>query len=487
MKLAELLAGLKTEQIMGSRDGTVPAVEVSDVVIDSRKAAPGALFVCIPGAKADGHAYAGQAAERGAVALVVERPVHGISLPQILVKDSRDALARIAAAFHGNPARRLSIVGITGTNGKTTTTYLLKSIFEAAGEKVGLMGTIATMVGSEVLPQSLTTPDPMEFHGALRRMADAGCRRVVMEVSAHALALRKMAGVMFDAAIFTNLTQDHLDDFKTMENYSAAKKLLFTDEMTRAAVINTGDPAWKRMIEGFHGTVLTYGACGEAELCAADMDVRPDGCGFVMRHAGWSMPVELKLSGHFNIYNALGAAGAALLLGVPGESVKAGLERIEVMNGRMERVETGKGFTVLVDYAHTEDSIEQVLKAARVFARNRVIIVFGCGGDRDRTKRPKMGHVAAELADYIVVTSDNPRTEDPESIITMIEPGLAGTSKPWVRIADRYAAIGHAVREARPGDVVIIAGKGHETYQDVMGVKRHFDDREVAREWLMKI
>ncbi len=481
MKLARMLEGL-------SHEGKGPLdVEISDIVIDSRKVAPGALFVCIPGAKADGHAYAGQAVERGAAALLVERFIDGIDVPQARVADSREVLARLCAAYHGKPADQLSIVGVTGTNGKTTTTYLLKSIFEQNGEKVGLMGTIATMIGDEVLPQALTTPDPMDFHATLRQMVEAGCNRVVMEVSAHALALRKMAGVTFDVAVFTNLTQDHLDDFKTMENYSAAKKLLFTDGYTRKAVLNADDKAWAAMAEGFGGQSLLYGAGDTAGLCATDINVRPDGCSFTMNFQGWSMPLTLKLSGHFNIYNAMGAAGAALLLGVSKEAVKTGLERVETMNGRMERVETSRGFTVIVDYAHTPDSIENVLKAARVFTQNRVIIVFGCGGDRDRTKRPIMGRLAGELADYIVLTSDNPRTEEPESIIDMIEPGLQGCGRPWVRNADRHAAIGLAIGEAKPGDVVIIAGKGHETYQDMMGVKRHFDDREVAREWLSKL
>lgn len=482
MKLNEMMAWCKGFEARGSMD-----LEITDIIIDSRKVSSGALFVCIPGAKADGHAFAAQAQEKGAAALVVEHYVDGLALTQVKVPDSREALARLAAAFHGNPAEKLSIVGITGTNGKTTTTYMLKSIFECNGEKVGLMGTIATLVGDEVLPQTLTTPDPMEFHGALKHMADAGCLRVVMEVSAHALALRKMAGVVFDTAIFTNLTQDHLDDFKTMENYCAAKKLLFTPLMTRAAVLNADDKAYGYMAEGIEGRVLTYGTCGNASLCASDMNVRPDGASFTMCYNNWKMPIRLNLSGHFNIYNALGAAGAALQLGIGPEAIKAGLERIETMNGRMERVETGRDFTVIVDYAHTPDSIDNVLRAARVFAKGRIIIVFGCGGDRDRTKRPIMGRLAAEQADYIVLTSDNPRTEDPESIISMIEPGLIGSAKPYVRMSDRYAAIGHAIGQATGGDVVIIAGKGHETYQDVMGVKRHFDDREVAREWLGRL
>jgi UDP-N-acetylmuramoyl-L-alanyl-D-glutamate--2,6-diaminopimelate ligase len=482
MKLRNLVASCESIEARGKLD-----TNISNIVIDSRKAAPGVLFVCISGTKVDGHAFAGQAAEKGAAAFVVEHFVDGLDAPQVLVPDSRDAFARLSAAFHGNPAGGLSIVGVTGTNGKTTTTYMLKSIFEAAGEKVGLMGSIATMIGYEMMPQALTTPDPMDFHASLRQMLDAGCGRVVMEVSAHALDLRKMAGVVFDASIFTNLTQDHLDYFVTMENYGNAKKRLFTDEMSRAVVLNADDPACAFMAEGFRGETLTYGVGGTVALRAEDVEVRTDGTSFTMCGDGWRMPVRLSLLASFNVSNALGAAGAALLLGVPRETVREGLERVVLMNGRMERVETGGDFAVIVDYAHTPDSIQNVLNAAREFARNRVIIVFGCGGDRDRSKREIMGRLAGELADFIVLTSDNPRTEEPESIIDMIERGLKGRGKPYARNADRHAAIGLAISEARGGDVVVIAGKGHETYQEIMGVKRPFDDRKAAREWLDRL
>jgi UDP-N-acetylmuramoyl-L-alanyl-D-glutamate--2,6-diaminopimelate ligase len=419
--------------------------------------------------------------------LIVEHFLPQISLPQVQVADSREALARMAAAFYGNPADGMSIVGITGTNGKTTTTYLLKAIFEAAGEKVGLMGTIATMVGDEVLPQSLTTPDPMEFHSALRRMADAGCRRVVMEVSAHALALRKMAGVVFDVAIFSNLTQDHLDDFKTMENYRQAKALLFADGVTRAAVLNADDQGSALVAGGFHGPRLWYGLQEGADLRATQVDARTDGVSFTMNYQGRTLPVALGLSGHFNVSNALSAAGAALLLGVDIDTVIAGLNSVQRMNGRMERVENNRGFTVLVDYAHSEDSLENLLKAAKVFTKNRIIVVFGCGGDRDRTKRPHMGRIATSMADLSILTSDNPRTEDPRAIVEAIEGGAREGGKPYLKIVDREAAIEAAIKAARPGDVVLIAGKGHETYQDAMGVKRHFDDREVARKVLDRL
>ena len=482
MKLANLLGNCGFLEARGSLDA-----DITDIIIDSRKVTPGALYVCIPGTKVDGHAYASQAAEKGAAALVVERFLDDAAVPQVKVKDSREALAKLAAEFHGNPAQRVSLTGVTGTNGKTTTTYMLKSIFEAAGEKVGLMGTIATLVGDVSLPQMLTTPDPMELHGALKHMADEGCKRVVMEVSAHALALRKLAGVQFDTVVFTNLTQDHLDDFKTMERYRDAKKLLFTDEFARAAVLNGDDPNGNFMAVGFHGPVVFYGQSESASLRATDADVRPDGISFTIQHEGREMPVSMRLSGHFNIYNALGAAGAALLLGIPLDTIKRGLENIKVMNGRMERVENKQGFTVIVDYAHSPDSIENLLRAARVFTHNRVIIVFGCGGDRDRSKRPIMGRLAASLADYAVITSDNPRTEEPESIVDMIVSGAIEGDGLYIKIVDRQEAIGHAIQSARKGDVVLIAGKGHETYQDVMGVKRHFDDREVARAFLERL
>ncbi len=476
MKLNELFARCGCCEWRNAADP-----DITDITIDSRKIKPGALFVCIPGTKVDGHLYAAQAAAAGAAALVVERFVEDVNVPQARVADSREALACLAAAFHGFPGEGLSIIGVTGTNGKTTTTYLMKSIFEAAGEKVGLLGTIATLVGDEVLPQSLTTPDPMDFHAALRAMADAGCTRVVMEVSAHALALRKVAGIHFDAAIFTNLTQDHLDDFVTMERYRDAKRLLFADERSAVVVLNADDPAGLAMAEGFTGRRIAYGHGTEADLRCVQQEVRPDGSSFTLAWQGSEFPVELMLSGAFNVANAMGAAGAALAVGVPMAAVVEGLERVRTMNGRMERVETGRGFTVIVDYAHTPDSLENILRAARGFVAGRVLVVFGCGGDRDRTKRPIMGKLATSLADYAIVTSDNPRTEDPDAIIAMIEPGARQGGGAFECVTDRKAAIARAIAMAQPGDVVLIAGKGHETYQDVMGVKHHFDDREVAR------
>ncbi|MDD4797339.1 MAG: UDP-N-acetylmuramoyl-L-alanyl-D-glutamate--2,6-diaminopimelate ligase [Eubacteriales bacterium] len=474
MKLQKLILNSGYQCI----DGDAMA-EIGNISIDSRKVVPGDLYVCISGTKVDGHAFALNAVENGAAALAVERLIPDIDVPQVLFRDCRDGLARMAAAWYGNVAERMSIVGITGTNGKTTATYLLKKILEEAGHKVGLMGTIATIIGDEELPQSLTTPDPMEFHGALARMAQAGCTRVVMEVSAHALALRKMSGVVFDVAVFTNFTQDHLDDFKTMENYRAAKKLLFTDGMARSAVINADDATGRIMMNGFGGPALTYGIAQDCELKATNVQVAPGGISFHMVYQDTVTPVTLGLTARFNVYNALSAAGAALRLGVSPGVIARGLAKVTSMNGRMERVDTGLDFTTIVDYAHSPDSLENCLRAARPLADgHRVIVVFGCGGDRDRTKRSVMGRIAAQLSDYFVITSDNPRTEQPESIIDMIEAGVEGFDTPYARIADRAEAIKYALHKAQSGDIVLVAGKGHETYQDVMGVKKHFDDRE---------
>lgn len=478
MKLYQLIEGSGHQCIDGDS-----MVEIGGIAIDSRRVQPGELFVCISGTKIDGHGYALNALENGAVALAVERLIPGLEVPQVLYHDCREGLARLASAWYGHVADNMRIIGITGTNGKTSTTYLLKSILEEAGEKVGLMGTISTLIGDEELPQALTTPDPMEFHGTLKRMADAGCTQVVMEVSAHALALKKMCGVLFDTAAFTNFTQDHLDDFKTMESYRAAKKMLFADHMTRRAVVNADDETYRFMLSGYNGPVFTYGISAECDLQATDVVVQADGISFNMVHRDEVTPITLNLTARFNVYNALCAAACALQCGVSGPTIARGLARVQGMNGRMERVETPLDCTVIVDYAHSPDSMENCLRSVRPLAgRNRVITVFGCGGDRDRSKRPLMGRIAGALSDYVVITSDNPRTESPESIIDMIEQGMRGLDTPYIRMADREEAIRHALQKAQSGDIVIIAGKGHETYQDIMGAKRHFDDREKVRE-----
>lgn len=460
-------------------------LDITDIVMDSRKVTPGCLFVCLVGHASDGHAYAAQAVEAGAAALLVQRPVEAAGgVPQVVAPDTRRAWAQMCAAFYGYPARKLRLVGVTGTNGKTTTATLIKGVLEFAGYKVGMMGTVANYVGQEKLPQSLTTPDPMELHALLRRMADAGCDFAVMEVSAHALALHKVEGLVYDVAVFTNLTQDHLDDFQTMEKYASAKALLFQDDCCRCAVVNGEDPATERMIAAFHGPVVRYGQSPACGVRALERQESLQGLRYVLLAMGSQMPVRLQLGGAFNVYNSLAAAGACLQLGLSMRMVAEGLAQVPCVDGRIQRVETGTDYTVIVDYAHSPDGLKSILESLRPQTAGRLICVFGCGGDRDRTKRPIMGHIATTLADLVFLTSDNPRTEDPDAILDMIEQGVNREGAPIRRLADRAAAIGAALDEAAPGDVVLIAGKGHETYQDVMGVKHHFDDREVVQQHL---
>lgn len=324
----------------------------------------------------------------------------------------------------------------------------------------------------------------MELHALLRRMADAGCDFAVMEVSAHALALHKVEGLVYDVAVFTNLTQDHLDDFQTMEKYASAKALLFQDDCCRCAVVNGEDPATERMIAAFHGPVVRYGQSPACGVRALERQESLQGLRYVLLAMGSQMPVRLQLGGAFNVYNSLAAAGACLQLGLSMRMVAEGLAQVPCVDGRIQRVETGTDYTVIVDYAHSPDGLKSILESLRPQTAGRLICVFGCGGDRDRTKRPIMGHIATTLADLVFLTSDNPRTEDPDAILDMIEQGVNREGAPIRRLADRAAAIGAALDEAAPGDVVLIAGKGHETYQDVMGVKHHFDDREVVQQHL---
>lgn len=478
MHLQELIRGIDCTVM--SQDNP----DISDILIDSRKVSPGSLFVCISGTKADGHAFAADAVRQGAVAVVAERALPGIAVPQVLVRDSREALSLLAASFHGHPARKLGLIGVTGTNGKTTTTWLIRDILKSVGEKTGLIGTVVNMVGDEEVPQHLTTPDPMELQGLLRRMADAGCRYVVMEVSAHALELRKLAGLSFQCGVFTNLTQDHLDDFKTMERYRAAKKRFFTDFAMKTALVNADDPAGADMVSQFGGVAMTYGIDAPADIQATELSMSLTGARFTLRAGALTMPIALALPGRFNVYNSLAAAGVAMSLGLSLRVTAEGLARARSVSGRIERVPADTDYTVIVDYAHSPDGIRNILEAVRELAGGRVIIVFGCGGDRDRTKRPIMGRIAGELADYAILTSDNPRTEEPDAIIDMIEPGIRETGAQYERVTDRRAAIRRALDMAGKGDIVLIAGKGHENYQEIMGVRHPFDDREVVREIL---
>jgi UDP-N-acetylmuramoyl-L-alanyl-D-glutamate--2,6-diaminopimelate ligase len=486
MNLYELSKQLIISRIVG--DGSV---NVAGLEADSRRVTPGTLFFCLPGHTVDGHDFAGQAEERGACALVVSRELP-TGLPQLLVPDTRLALAVLADYFYGHPSRQLRPIGVTGTNGKTTTTYLLEKIWTDAGINAGVIGTIETRYGGKSFPMSSTTPDVLELQRIFRSMADAGTQRCAMEVSSHALEQGRVKGVRFRAAVFTNLTQDHLDYHGTMEAYEAAKGLFFSrlgndyaPPGERAfAVLNADDEASGRFARLTAAEVITYGIDREAIFRAKDVKITPRGTEFTLVCPEGERTVRLRLLGKFNVYNALAALAAAYGEGISVEHAAASLEKVPGVPGRAEAVDEGQPFAVVVDYAHTPDGLENILRTVRELAEGRVICVFGCGGDRDRTKRPKMGKIASLLADVLIVTSDNPRTEDPIAIMKDIEAGIreAGTEESrYTMIADRRQAIEKAVEMASAGDVVLIAGKGHETYQIIGGVIHDFDDRLVAR------
>jgi len=456
--------------------------EVSSLAFDSRKVQPGGLYFCLRGTREDGHAYAPQAAAAGAAALVVEEKVP-VDIPQIIVPDAREALARISAHFYGDPARKLSLIGITGTNGKTSMTYMVKSIAEASGRKVGLIGTTGNMIGDQKIPGQMTTPDPIEFNELLAKMCSCGVSWVSMEVSAHALDLRKLAGIPFRMAVFSNLSQDHLDYFGTMEHYRDVKEKLFTPGFSQQAVLNMDDETGRYYASRTAVPYSGYALTNAADFQANDLHVDAWGMSYRMNLLGQSTQVNLKLTGLFNAYNSLGAAAACYLMGVSAPDIKAGLEGLAGVNGRLETVPVDADFSVIVDYAHTPDALCNVLDTVRGFCSGRIITVFGCGGDRDRTKRPLMGEAAGKRADFCMITSDNPRSEEPEAIIAEILPGVQRTGCAYDTCADRREAIFAALKMAKKGDVVLIAGKGHETYQIIGKETIHFDDREVVREY----
>lgn len=471
----------------GARITRAPETRVTGVVYDSRQVRPGDLFVCIRGFVHDGHDFAAEAVRKGAKALLVEREL-AVDAPQIIVRDTRKAMGLVAAELFGRPSQALRMIGVTGTNGKTTTTFLVRDLLSHAGRRTGLIGTVVQSTGDEDLPAARTTPESPDIHRLLARMVQNGCAACAMEVSSHGLVLSRTAGVEFDVAVFTNLTQDHFDFHRSFEDYLEAKLLLFRSlepgkaglKGPKRAVINGDDPHAARFIEASRVPVITYGMSDANDLWASRVEVRADGVRYVARTQRESVPVRLSLTGRFNVYNSLAALAVGLAEGIGLEEGARGIEKT-VVPGRFEPVSAGQEFAVIVDYAHTPDSLENVLKTARSLTKGRVICVFGAGGDRDRTKRPLMGKIAAELADYAVITSDNPRSEDPQEICREIAEGAkASGGAPFVIIVDRREAIRHAISLARAGDLVLIAGKGHETYQEVKGQKLHFDDREEA-------
>ncbi|HET9184964.1 MAG TPA: UDP-N-acetylmuramoyl-L-alanyl-D-glutamate--2,6-diaminopimelate ligase [Solirubrobacterales bacterium] len=476
MRLGALLASFDGARVIG--DDTV---EIHDLAYDSRKAGPGTLFFCFRGERADGHDFAPRVVEAGAAALVVEREL-ALDLPQVVVDDARAAMAPVAAAFNGDPTAELRVVGVTGTNGKTTTAFLLREILEAAGIPCGLMGTVTQVVAGAQEPVVRTTPEAIDLQATFRRMLDGGDRACAIEVSSHAMALHRADAIHFEAALFTNLTQDHLDFHADMEDYFRAKRRLF-EAGPRAAIVNVDDGYGRRLAGEFD--CITFSAEGaEADYSARDVAFDAGGASFRVGE----IALRTSLPGHFNVANALGAFAAARALGVSEGDAAAGLARAARVPGRFEPVDEGQGFSVLVDYAHTPDSLENVLMAARRLTAGRVISVFGAGGDRDRDKRPKMGRAGGRLSDLAVVTSDNPRSEEPARIVAEVAAGAEGGEGELEVVVDRREAIALALARAEPGDTVVIAGKGHEQGQEFAdGRKVPFDDRQVAREELRKL
>ncbi len=453
MELERLVAALEPVEVLGR-----PSVEVRDLAYDARAVTPGALFFAVPGERADGHDFAPEAVERGAVALVVERALD-LTVPQIVVRDGRAAMAPVADAFYGEPTRELEVVGVTGTSGKTTTSFLLFAILAAAGRRPGLLGTVEARVGGERRGVVRTTPEAIDLQRVFREMLDAGDRSCAMEASSHASVLHRLDRVRFAALVFTNLSQDHLDFHGDMESYFEAKRQLFLAEPRPIAVVNVGDEYGRRLAQ---------------EL--------PEAITFSVADASALDGIELRLRGRFNVENALGAIHAARALGIADDAVRRGLESVRGVPGRFESVDAGQPFHVIVDYAHKPDALEKVLRATRdLAAGNRVICVVGAGGDRDRGKRPVMGRLASQLADIVIVTSDNPRSEDPEAIAAEIVSGADGEVEVEL---DRAAAIGRAVELAGPGDVVLVAGKGAEQGQEFADRTVPFDDREAAKDAL---
>ncbi len=478
-------------RVVGGRLAGDERIEVADVTHDSRQARAGTLFVAIRGENVDAHRFVNQVMEQGAVGIISEqaRPA-GFGGAWLEVEDARRALALAAAEVHHHPSRELNLVGITGTNGKTTTTYLVASIAEAASEPVTLISTVEYRIGDEHIKATRTTPEASDTERLLRRAVEAGCRMAVMECSSQAIDLHRCDGLRLSAAVFTNLTRDHLDYHGTMDNYFAAKRRLFDGSLgspPRASIINLDDERGRELARELRetgGRVASYALDAEAAVTAHDIEISLEGMSFHLRTPAGERQLHSPLVGRPHIYNILAAVATGLELGYDLETIARAVEKCAGAPGRFERVPHAGDFAVVVDYAHTDDALVNVLSTARDVTRSRVITVFGCGGDRDRTKRAPMGEAAGRLSDVVILTSDNPRTEDPLQIIADAEAGLLLTSKPYRKIPDRREAIHRAIAEARAGDVVVIAGKGHEDYQIIGHDVLHFDDKEVARQAL---
>jgi UDP-N-acetylmuramoyl-L-alanyl-D-glutamate--2,6-diaminopimelate ligase len=484
MNLGDLVA-----RVPGAVLHANPELVVTDVTHDSRKTGPGALFVAIRGLAADGNAFTDAARKKGAVAVASEEPPRA-GLPWVRVRDAREALALLSAAIHGDPTSRLELVGVTGTNGKTTTAYLVDAALRAAGKRAGLLGTIQYRIGERATEAVRTTPESSDLQKLFREMADEGCTHAVLEVSSHALALKRVHGCGFQVAVFTNLTRDHLDFHADMDAYFAAKRILFESLLRPdgCAVVNLDDDRGGELVRASRGRTLTYALDRPADIRAEDISLSLSGTSFRAVTPVGGYAIRTPLLGRFNVQNLLAALGASLAVGLPIEAVVRGLGSLGGVPGRVERVDTGQDFAVLVDYAHTDDALRNLLETIRELKPRRVITVFGCGGDRDRSKRPLMGAMASRLSDVVVVTSDNPRSEPPEAIIAEILTGMNGERGAERHvIVDRRDAIAQALELAGAGDAVVIAGKGHETTQTLRDRTVPFDDRQVARDILSRL
>lgn len=480
MILSELLRGVETIEMNAS-----PDIEIGDVCYDSRSSKAGDLFVAIRGFESDGHKYIGSAAQKGALAVVCEEKPE-IDIPYVLVGNSREALAYISRNYFNDPASEMVMVGVTGTNGKTTSTMLLKHVIEdCLSAKVGLIGTNQNLIGDRVVPTERTTPESYELQKLLREMADEGCKYLVMEVSSHSLVLDRVAGIHFEVGVFTNLTQDHLDFHKTMEEYAGAKALLF--ERCSHAAINIDDDWGGYMLERAKCPVLTYSEKKlEATLIAKDIRLSPSNVKFCALSGDNIERVTLGIPGRFSVYNAMSVLAAAQLLDIPLARAGESLKTAQGVKGRVEVVPSPDDYTILIDYAHTPDALDNVIRSMKEVSEGRVVVLFGCGGDRDKSKRPVMGKIATELADFTIITSDNPRTENPSDIIKDILEGVSVPKSRYTVIEDRTDAIAYAMSHHLQGDIIILAGKGHETYQIIGKTKYHMDEREIVAAQLGK-
>lgn len=479
MVLKDLIRGLNVLSVNGSDN-----IEISGIAYDSRKVRKGYLFVCIDGTTADGHDYIPQALENGASAIVVQKDVkspEGVSL--VRTPDTRYALAHISDAFYGHPSGRFKLVGVTGTKGKTTATFMIKAILESAGKKAGLIGTLGSRIGDRMLYTERTTPESYDLQSLFSEMVDEGVDNVVMEVSSQGLALHRVSCCDYEIGVFTNLTKDHIGpkEHASMAEYLEAKTRLF--KMCKKGLINNDSEHAHEVIKKAECVLLTFGIDKKSDIMASDIVKHPQSVEFKVATPWFSDKMKVNIPGKFSVYNALAAIGVCGMLGISSDAIKAGLEKVQVP-GRAELVNTGKNFSVMIDYAHTPDSLENILNTVKDYAPGRVISLFGCGGDRDRTKRPMMGEISGRIADFTIITSDNPRTEDPEAIVNDIEEGIRKSGGSYIRIVDRREAIRYALNNALDGDVIVLAGKGHETYQTFKDKTIHFDEREVVAEIL---